>query len=156
MVISDIRDLLGGALLVLIGGATAIAAQQYGIGSATNTEPGFFPMILACLLLLVGAGVMLSALDFRGTKPKGDSLRFDLWHLWCLVVVAGGFALFGLLLPVAGLFVTCFVAIAAIGFGSRLLTPVGALTVALVLAVVAVVLFRYLLDLQVQAWPWGG
>jgi len=156
MVVSDIRDLLGGALLVLIGGATAIAAQQYGIGSATNTEPGFFPLILACLLLLIGAGLMLSALDFRGTKTKGEGLRFDLWHLWCLVVVAGGFILFGLLLPIAGLFLTCFVTIAAIGVGSRLLTPLGALTVALVLSVVAVVLFRYLLDLQVQAWPWGG
>lgn len=156
MVIKDIRDLLGGGVLVAIGIAAGLAAISYGIGSPTAAEPGFFPVILSCLLMLVGLGVIVSGLDFRGKAPKGEPLRFDAWHLWCLAVIAGGFALFGLLLPVAGLFLTCAVTITLVGFGSRLQSLPAAILTALVLSAMGVVLFRYLLDLQVPAWPWGG
>ncbi|MFD2249997.1 hypothetical protein FHS82_002768 [Pseudochelatococcus lubricantis] len=156
MSVKDVRDVIGGALLIAVGIAAAIAASGYGIGNARNIGPGFFPVILAGLLVLTGCGIVVSAVDFKGGVSPAPPIRLDAWHLWCLVVVAGGFVLFGLLLPVAGLFLTCLVSIAAVGAGSRLLTPVGALATAVVLAAIAVVLFRYLLDLQVQAWPWGG
>ncbi|MDT2023107.1 tripartite tricarboxylate transporter TctB family protein [Methylocella sp. CPCC 101449] len=156
MVVKDIRDLLGGGVLIAIGVMAGLAAKSYGIGSPTAAEPGFFPVILSSLLTLIGLGVAVSGLDFSGKAPKGEPLRFDAWHLWCLVVIAGGFALFGLLLPLVGLFVSCAVTITLVGFGSRLLSLQGALATAFILSITAVVLFRYLLDLQVPAWPWGG
>jgi len=156
MTIKDFRDVIGGGLLILVGGTAAVAATGYGIGSPGSIEPGFFPLLLAGVLVLVGAGIVWSGIDTTGRAPRAEAVRLDAWHLWCLCVVASGFILFGLLLPVAGLFLTCFVSISVVGAASRLLKPLGALLTAFVLAAVAVVLFRYLLDLQVPAWPWGG
>ncbi|HWL58971.1 MAG TPA: tripartite tricarboxylate transporter TctB family protein [Paracoccus sp. (in: a-proteobacteria)] len=156
MTIKDFRDVIGGGLLILAGAAAAVAATGYGIGSPGSIEPGFFPLLLCGVLVLVGAGIVWSGIDTTGNAPRAEAVRLNPWHLWCLCVVASGFILFGLLLPVAGLFLTCFVSISVVGATSRLLKPLGALVTAFVLAVVAVVLFRYLLDLQVPAWPWGG
>lgn len=156
MRIKDIRDIMAGALLILIGGGVAITAQSYGIGRMTEAGPGFFPALLGGMLALVGVGVAITGFDFSGTAEQAQRIRIDGWHLWCLFIIALGFVLFGFLLPVAGLFVTSFVTITTVSIGSRLLQPISALTVAAVLAAVSVVLFRYLLDLQVQAWPWGG
>lgn len=156
MRVKDLRDAIAGSCLVLLGVGAGIASLDYGIGTPSATEPGFFPMILSVLITLVGLGVLWGAVEMTETGSLREPILFDPWHLWSLAVVAGGFVLFGLLLPVAGLFVTCLISITAVGAGSRLLAPRGAFVTALVLSVVAVVLFRYLLDIQVQAWPWGG
>lgn len=156
MRIRDIRDVIGGGLLIGMGGAISLAAQGYGIGRMTDAGPGFFPAVLGGLMMLVGAGIGIASVDLRRDGPRAAPLRLEGWHLWCLLLIASGFVLFGVLLPVAGLFVTCFVTIVTVAIGSRLLTPVGAVAIGFVLAASAVVLFRYLLDLQVQAWPWGG
>lgn len=156
MIIRDMRDVIGGGLLVCTGIAAGAAAIGYGIGTPSQTEPGFFPLLLSGLLTLSGGGILWGGFDRSGTATPEPPLRPSLWHLWCLVVIASGFVLFGLLLPVAGLFLTCLVSITAVGAGSRLLSPLAALATSAVLAAIAVVLFRYLLDLQVPAWPWGG
>jgi len=141
---------------MLIGLAAGRAAIDYGIGTPSEAEPGFFPLILSVLIGLCGIGVTAGSVDLSGRAHRRQGLRLDGWHLWCLAVVASGFVIFGALLPIAGLFVTCVVSITVVGAGSRLLTPVGALLTATILGGVAVVLFRYLLDLQIPAWPWGG
>lgn len=157
MTIKDTRDVISGLLLLLVGAGAGFAAVGYGVGTPSATEPGFFPLILSALIALCGWVILLKSVDFSGkAKTAGRPLTFDPWHVWSLLVVAGGFVLFGILLPVTGLFVTCLVTITAVGAGSRLLTPISAFVTAALLGAVAVVLFRYLLDLQVQAWPWGG
>ncbi|HEX5213217.1 MAG TPA: tripartite tricarboxylate transporter permease, partial [Pseudolabrys sp.] len=48
-------------VLVIVGAAAALAANALGIGSGALTGPGFYPFILSCLLIAVGAALLLRA-----------------------------------------------------------------------------------------------
>ncbi|MCB1388110.1 MAG: tripartite tricarboxylate transporter TctB family protein [Rhodobacteraceae bacterium] len=57
-VTSDRRDMLAGALLVVLGLASGgYALAHYRVGSAASMGPGFFPVVLGGALALLGVAV---------------------------------------------------------------------------------------------------
>ena len=48
------KDYYGGALMILLGGSAAYAAQSYNIGSLAHMGPGYFPFAVGILLALTG------------------------------------------------------------------------------------------------------
>lgn len=60
----DVRDFLGGALLIALGIFVAVyASMHYRVGEPARMGPGFFPVALGCIL--AGLGLIVLLLSFR-------------------------------------------------------------------------------------------
>ena len=91
------KDFWAGVLYVLVGGgAVLIAAGDYPMGRGGRMGPGYFPVVLGLLLLGFGA-VSIARSVLRHGAPVGEIA----WKP--LLLVTGATALFGVLLPRAGL-----------------------------------------------------
>ncbi|WP_010140104.1 tripartite tricarboxylate transporter TctB family protein [Oceanicola sp. S124] len=58
---SPLAAYLPGVTVVLLGAAIAAGSLNYPLGSVLRPGPGFFPLGLACLLVLMGLGVLIEA-----------------------------------------------------------------------------------------------
>lgn len=92
----DWPDLCGGLALAALGAAAAgWAAAYYDIGTLRQMGPGFFPVVLGAVLVLLGLLVALPALN-RGAEPP----RLD---IGVVVAVLAAILIFGLGLSRLGL-----------------------------------------------------
>ena len=92
------RDVWAGLIYIVLGGAMYWAALSYRLGTAGRMGPGYFPRVLAALL--VGIGI-ISVL--RGLVVEGEPIRAVRWKPLVLVLLST--SLFGILLQPAGLIV---------------------------------------------------
>jgi len=71
--IKNRRDFWAGLLFVLLGVGYAWAASLHDIGWTTDMGPGFFPLVLAALLTLLGASLVFKSLtlEAEGGGPLG-------------------------------------------------------------------------------------
>ena len=95
----DVRDLIGGTLMMVFGVFVALyAGHEYTVGQPARMGPGFFPVTLGWIL--TGLGVIIALLAFRRTvhvlQPPPFTLRG-------LLAVLAAIAAFGLLVTSAGL-----------------------------------------------------
>ena len=70
------HDLLAGGTFVVIGLAFAVPAGRYELGSALQMGPGYYPLVLGGLLVVLGVGVAVEGLlHRRGSRhtPVGDT-----------------------------------------------------------------------------------
>jgi hypothetical protein len=95
------RDFASGLMFIAIGGSFAIGALSYTFGSSARPGPAFFPFGLGALLALLGTLVLFKSLTIESEDgdPIGD-IAFK-----PLLIVLGAVALFGLVLPRAGMVV---------------------------------------------------
>ena len=89
------RDVVAGALFMLIGALALIVARGYPAGSAMRMGPGYFPNVLAGLLVLFGIYLVASGLAGTETLSGG-------WSLRALVILPLSLVLFGALIDRAG------------------------------------------------------
>lgn len=140
------RDLIAGLLFVAVGGAAALTAWRYPMGSALHMGPGYFPFIAGCGLTLTGAVVALRGLSAREHRVQSV-------HLRPLMLVLAAVAMFAILIERAGLVITVpLVVVTAYLAGPRMRLVEMVLTAA-ALTVAAVVVFQQLLELPFQTWP---
>ena len=96
------KDFWSAVLYIALGLGTIIASLHYDFGSPSNMGPGFFPIVLSTMLVIIGcviAGRVLATLN-AGAEAR---LGFVNWK--ALALVSGSTVLFGLLLPYAGLLI---------------------------------------------------
>ncbi len=88
------RDYYGGALMVLIGGVTALQSASYDIGTLTQMGPGLYPAALGVMLALTGLAIALNA---RFVEPEGGPKASPPeWRGWfCIVLSIIAFILAG-------------------------------------------------------------
>lgn len=113
MRIGNKRDFLSGLVLVGFGLAVLLIASNYWVGTAFRMGPGYFPVVLAILLIVLGiitAGVALRS----GKEVAIPKLA---WRPLFIVSVA--IVLFGLFINGAGLLVMTFALVVV----SRLARP---------------------------------
>jgi hypothetical protein len=110
--IKDKRDFLGGLLLAGFGLSALLIARNYRMGTASRMGPGYFPVMLA--ILLIGIGIIVAVSAFRSGEGKVPKLA-----LRPLLIVTGATALFGVLLNGAGMLLTTI----ALVIASRLARP---------------------------------
>lgn len=111
--IGNKKDFLSGLMLVGFGLAVLLIASNYWVGTAFRMGPGYFPVALAILLIVLGiitAGVALRS----GKEVAIPKLA---WRPLFIVSVA--IVLFGLFISGAGLLVMTFVLVVV----SRLARP---------------------------------
>ncbi|MBB3526992.1 tripartite tricarboxylate transporter TctB family protein [Rhizobium sp. BK456] len=101
------RDFMAGCLFVILGLAFLWGGSQYSFGTVQQMGPGYFPVVLAFLLIALGLVIALKAIIAIGEPISGLNVRG-------IVFVLGATLAFGLLMRPAGLLISVFV-LAAIG-----------------------------------------
>jgi hypothetical protein len=149
------KDLLGGALMVIVGLGAGLQGMTYSMGELAAPGPGLFPAVLGFLLMPIGLAMALFGKRASGSREAGRSETAPRpeWRGWfCIVASIVAFIVLGNhggLVPAS--FAVAFIA----ALGDRDNTWVSALLLGVAMAVVAVVVFWWLLQLQFPLFQWG-
>lgn len=149
MKIKSQRDFFSGLMFLVVGLAFAYGATDYSMGAAARPGPGYFPMILSVLMAILGAVVIFTSLtiEVEGGDPIGDIA----WRP--LLVIVFAIALFGALLPRAGLVITVPILIIIVSFAGDQFEWLGVLIASVVLTVFSWLVFVKGLGLTIPMWP---
>ena len=147
----NVKDCVGGALVLLLGIGAAAQASHYELGTLRRMGPGYFPLALGVILAVTGALIMLASV---GSAPAVAPIRQrPEWRGWfCICASMVAFAVVGLsggLLPAT--FACVFVA--ALGDRQNSLAVSAVLAAAMTLVCVAV--FWGLLGVNLPLFGWG-
>jgi hypothetical protein len=132
------KDALAGAMFVLIGATFVYVGQGLRLGTAQQMGPGYFPLILASILVLFG--LVLLVRSFFGEREEMETFPART----SLPILAGAFC-FALLLFNAGLALAVIATVLVGSIAARDLNSMQALLIAVVLAISSVVIFVLLL-----------
>jgi len=157
VLIKSQKDFYSGVVFMVIGGAFALGAQNYNLGTAARMGPGYFPTLLGIILALLG--VFVSARSFWQGTPDGDKIGKWAWRPLCFII--GANVLFGILLgglprfgiPAMGLIAAIYgltIVASLAGHKPRLR---DSLILGTVLSLLSYGAFIMLLNLQFQVWP---
>ena len=157
MKIKSQKDFFAGLMYLAVGGAFAIGATEYNIGTGARMGPGYFPLILGVILALIGL-----VISFKATvngPDDGDPIGKWAWKQ-VFFVLAANFA-FGILLvgvpalgiPGFGLMVAIIALVLIASIAGYTFNMKEVLVLALVLAVGSYVVFVWALSLQFPVWP---
>ncbi len=96
--IKNRSDFIVGLLCLLVGLGYAWAASFLEIGGSMDMGAGFFPLLLALLLMLAGGALLFRALAI---ETEGDGVPLA-WNLQPLLWVLGALVLLGLAVHTSG------------------------------------------------------
>lgn len=142
------KDAISGALFIGLGLAARHFGSDYAVGTTTEMGPGFFPLALCWILIVLGGVVLVKAVLAGGEFPS----RFALRPLFFIIASIVAFAI---LLPILGFALAAAVGISlsiAAGHDAPLLES-AILVVGLTAACTAIFIFG--LGLPFQLWPHG-
>ena len=143
------KDLAAGAIFVGFGLAFAITSSTYEIGTALRMGPGYFPLILGSLLVVLG--ILIAIKGF--VAADSDDIGPVPWKALVLLVAAlifFGFTVRGLGI-VPALLVTVFLSAMA-GHRARV---IPAAVIAVSLTALSVLIFVIVLQLRLPYFgPW--
>ena len=157
MHIKSQKDFFSGLMFLVVGVAFAWGATTYNVGSGARMGPGYFPLLLGVLLMILGAVIIFKALVVE--TEDGDKIGKWMWRPVGYIVganLAFGVLLGGLpsiKLPAMGMVLAIY-ALTLIGAraGSEFKLK-EVLILASILVVGSYVVFILLLKLQIQVWP---
>ncbi len=136
------KDLLAGATFVVFGLAFAITSTTYELGTPLRMGPGFFPLVLGGVLvvlglLIAGTGLVTASGGELGTVP---------WRTLVLLLAAVLF--FGFTVRDLGLVPSLFASVLLAAFAGRGVRPFPAVVIAASLTALSVLIFVYALQLR--------
>ncbi|WP_137389861.1 tripartite tricarboxylate transporter TctB family protein [Rhodoligotrophos defluvii] len=147
----SLRDIIAGVIFIGFGFAFAIASLGYDLGTALRMGPGFFPLALAILLMVIGGAIAAKALFDAGAEPLGAIP----WRGLLLLLAAP--IMFGLTIRGLGLAPALFVTTVMSALASRRTSPPLAILLAALLTLFCVAIFIYGLGITVPVFgPWLG
>ncbi|OWU83987.1 hypothetical protein ATO6_16435 [Oceanicola sp. 22II-s10i] len=140
----DRTDLLAGLFVIAMGLYFAIGGLEYRMGTVVRMGPGFVPVSLGVLAVILGAGICLAAFRRAGALPEID-LRQTLFVLGTIVV-------FALLLERLGLIPAAFLSVLTASAALPVTRPVSNLVLAVCVAVGTWAVFVLILGLPIPAF----
>jgi uncharacterized membrane protein YcfT len=140
-----LADILAGSTFVGFGLVFAIQSLGYELGTLFRMGTGFFPLLLAVVLIGIGTIIIISGI-IAGTAEQ-VSLRGLPWRGMVLIPLALVF--FGLTVRGLGLLPAVFVSTLLGGLSSERVKPLAALAIALGLTAVVIVVFVVGLQLRI-------
>lgn len=157
MKIKSQKDFFSGLMFLGVGVAFSWGATNYSIGTGARMGPGYFPLLLGVIMMILGAIITFKATVIE--TETGDKIGAWAWRPLCYIISAN--VIFGILLGglpkiglpsmglIAAIFGLTFVAAKA---GDRFdLKEV--LILSIVLSVLSYLAFIKLLNLQFPVWP---
>ena len=157
MKIKSQKDFFAGLMYLAVGGAFAIGATEYSIGTGARMGPGYFPLILGVILSIIGLVIAFKA-TVKGPSD-GDPIGKWAWKQ-VFFVLAANFA-FGILLvgvpalgiPGFGLIVAIIALVLIASVAGYSFNMKEVLILAVILAAGSYVVFVWALNLQFPVWP---
>ena len=148
MKIRSQEDFWSGVLFIGFGIVAVIVSRDYPIGTARAMGPGYFPIYLGIIIIVLGA-----ALAVRGFWVDGEGI--GAWGWRPLLWLSAAFAAFGWLIEGYGFVLALLALIVASSLAGRDTRPLelGILIVLLIAGSVA--LFVYGLELPYRLFPWS-
>jgi len=151
------KDFFSGLVYVVVGGAFAIGATNYNVGTGARMGPGYFPLLLGILLAVIGAFVMFKSLTVE--TQDGDKIGSWAWKPLFFIIV--GNLLFGILLgglpsiglPAMGLIAAIFGTTLVVSKAGDVFNLKEVLILATILSIGSYAAFVLLLKLQFPVWP---
>lgn len=144
----SLRDILSGLIFIGFGIAFGVASLGYNLGTALRMGPGFFPLVLAGILGLLGVAIVIKGLRSSDRGAIGTA------SLRGLVLITAALVFFGATVRGLGLAPSLFVTIFLTALASRLNGPVAAFVLALGMTLLCVLIFIYGLGVTVPVF--GG
>lgn len=142
------QDLIGGLLSMAFGGFVLDHALNYPMGSALRMGPGFFPAVLAGLIIVLG-----SALALHGFK--GEIARpLVMIRLGPFAAIAVAVAVFALSLERFGLAPATIALVVISSLGTPRWRPVRAVVLALAMTAAVYVIFIIILQMPFVLLNW--
>jgi hypothetical protein len=136
--------------VIFLGFGAFFMAQSFSleIGTAVRMGPGYFPLVLSGILVLLGFVILAQAIRVEG-EPVGPIA----WRGMLFILPAPVF--FGLTVRGLGFVPALFVTALIAAFASRRMRPGIALAVAALLTFFATLVFSYALGLPFRRFgPW--
>ncbi|HQZ11525.1 MAG TPA: tripartite tricarboxylate transporter TctB family protein [Devosia sp.] len=144
----DRANLLCGLVFIAFGAFFGIQSLGMEIGTALRMGPGYFPLVLSGVLVLVGLIIIVQA-----TQVKGEPIGPIAWRGALFILPAP--ILFGLTIRPLGFVVALLITASVAAFASRRMKPHWALVLVLAITVFAVGVFSYGLGLPMRRFgPW--
>ena len=157
MNIKSQKDFFSGLMFIVVGGAFALGASTYTIGTGARMGPGYFPLVLGVLLAIIGIAVTFTSLVVE--TEDGDKVGKFAWKPLFFIITAnlvfgaciGGLPSIGLkpLGLIVGIYLLTYIASHA-GTEHKFKEVV---VLATILALLSYVAFILLLKLQFPVWP---
>jgi hypothetical protein len=152
------KDHLGAIICVLLGVGVLALGRTYGVGTLHNMGSGFIPVVIGTLLISVGIAIGVTAEPRSGKTrsvdmPHGKTTGSPEWRGWICII--GGLVTFIVLGIWGGLVPASFFAVFIAALGDRNNTIKSSALLAAIVTVFGVVLFYYLLSLQLPLFRWG-
>lgn len=136
------------ALFIGFGAFFALQSLGLEIGTAFRMGPGYFPLVLAIVLILLGAVILVQAVRF-----EGDPIGHIAWRGMLFILPAPIF--FGLTVRGLGFIPSIFLTALIASFASGRMKPLAALVLSAGLTLFAFLVFSYALGLPFRRFgPW--
>ena len=147
---AGIKDILAGLIFLGCGAAFGYAATGYPIGTAFRMGPGYFPLLLAGALALLGVAIAVKG--FAAVAAEGEIGPVP-WR--ALILLLGALIFFGATIRGLGLIATLLVTAFASALASRQNSPAAAVAIAGGLTLLCVLIFHFGLGVPVPlVGPW--
>jgi hypothetical protein len=148
------RDLFAGGLLILIGSGAAVQGSTYKVGSLMRMGPGFMPVVLGVVLVLLGILIAGAAVAANEEKAERILPARPEWLGWtCIVAGPILFIVFG---KYCGLMPATFACVFVAALGDRSATLKSSLALAAGTTIFGALLFGYLLQVPFPLLRWGS
>lgn len=151
------KDFFSGLMFTAVGIAFAVGATNFTVGSAARMGPGYFPLLLGIVLIILGVAITIQS--FRSKAPNGDPIGKFAWRP--LGFIIGANLAFGVLLvgvpalgiPAFGLIIAIYALVLIAGYARPNCSLKESIILATILAVGSYGAFVYALKLQFPVWP---
>jgi len=145
------KDLLAGAVFAGFGLAFAITSTTYDIGTPLRMGPGFFPLVLGGILVVLGVSIAVKGV----VAGEGGDVGPVPWR--ALVLLVAAILFFGFTVRDLGLVPALFVTVLLAGLAGRSARVIPAVVIAVSLTALSVLIFVVLLQLRLPlVGPWLG
>ena len=145
----SLRDVFAGLIFAAFGLAFAGIALTYDLGSALRMGPGYFPLLLGCLVVLLGLAIVIEGSVREDRIPLGTIPWRGLLFLTAAILV------FGFSVRRLGMAPALFLSVLLAAFSSERTSVLTAFALAVGLTVICVVIFVEGLGMPVPLLgPW--
>jgi hypothetical protein len=137
-------DLAGGAFMCLIGLVSLSQSLEYGIGSASEMKPGYFPMALGLIAIAIGIGIAVPAWSRPSSWPAIP------WRP--IVAIVAALTGFALLIERTGIVPAVFVTVVLSALANRGMEPVRTVALGAGVSLAAWLIFSVGFGLPIPAF----
>jgi cytochrome bd-type quinol oxidase subunit 1 len=146
----NLIDFLAGLFITAIGAYGVWEAMTFPLGTLNRMGPGYFPLCLGILLIVLGFGIMFVEGRSRQEeeKPPRRVLR-------ALLFIPAGISAFGFLIEWAGLLPAVIAAVLISTLADPSNRPTSVLVLAAALSIFCVAVFIEMLGVPMRVLKWG-